>query len=99
MHRAGSGTQLDPPSFESGLSPDRKSLFLPTGGNHMSWDQVKGNWNQVKGKARQMWGDLTDDELDIIEGKREELVGRLQTKYGYTKQKAEEEADNWVRKL
>ena len=40
-----------------------------------------------------MWGDLTDDDLDVIEGKREELVGRLQTKYGYTKEKAEEEAD------
>jgi uncharacterized protein YjbJ (UPF0337 family) len=46
-----------------------------------------------------MWGDLTDDELDVIEGKREELVGRLQARYGYTKEKAEEEADNWVRKL
>ncbi len=40
-----------------------------------------------------MWGDFTDDELDVIEGKREELVGRLQSKYGYTKEKAEEEAD------
>jgi uncharacterized protein YjbJ (UPF0337 family) len=65
----------------------------------MNWDQVKGNWKQVKGKAQQMWGDLTDDELDVIEGKREELVGRLQTRYGYTKEKAEEEADNWVRGL
>ncbi|MGQ0593514.1 MAG: CsbD family protein, partial [Gammaproteobacteria bacterium] len=35
----------------------------------MNWDQVKGNWKQVKGKAQQVWGDLTDDELDIIEGK------------------------------
>ncbi|MBA3493098.1 MAG: CsbD family protein, partial [Gammaproteobacteria bacterium] len=39
----------------------------------MNWDQVKGNWKQVKGKAQQMWGDITDDELDVIEGKREEL--------------------------
>ena len=65
----------------------------------MNWDQVKGSWKQVKGKAQQMWGDLTDDELDTIEGKREELVGRLQAKYGYTKEKAEEEADGWVRRL
>ncbi|MGH8652382.1 MAG: CsbD family protein [Gammaproteobacteria bacterium] len=65
----------------------------------MNWEQVKGNWGQVKGKARQMWGDFTDDELDVIEGKREELVGRLQTKYGYTKETAEEKADDWVRKL
>lgn len=65
----------------------------------MNWDQVEGNWKQLKGKARQVWGDFTDDELDIMEGKREELVGQLQAKYGYTKQKAEEEVDNWARKL
>jgi uncharacterized protein YjbJ (UPF0337 family) len=43
----------------------------------MNWHQVQGSWNQVKGKAKQMWGDLTDDELDTIAGKRDELVGRL----------------------
>jgi uncharacterized protein YjbJ (UPF0337 family) len=53
----------------------------------MNWDQVKGNWKQLKGKAQQVWGDFTDDALDVIEGKREELVGRLQTKYGYTKKR------------
>ncbi|MDQ3774020.1 MAG: CsbD family protein [Pseudomonadota bacterium] len=57
-------------------------------------NQVKGNWKQLKGKAQQTWGNLTDDELDVIEGKREELVGRLQAKYGYTKEKAEQEADS-----
>ncbi len=62
----------------------------------MNWEQVKGNWNQVKGKARQMWGDITDDELDVIAGKREELVGRLQAKYGYTKEDAERKADDWA---
>jgi uncharacterized protein YjbJ (UPF0337 family) len=65
----------------------------------MNWDQVKGNWKQLKGKAQQAWGDLTDDELDVIEGKREELAGKLQAKYGYSKEKAEEEVDNWVQKL
>jgi uncharacterized protein YjbJ (UPF0337 family) len=43
----------------------------------MKWDQVQGSWNHVKGKAKQMWGDLTDDEIDTIAGKRDELVGRL----------------------
>ncbi len=65
----------------------------------MNWDQVTGNWKQVKGKAKQMWGDFTDDELDVMEGKSEELVGRLQTKYGYSKEKAQEEADRWVKSL
>lgn len=62
----------------------------------MNWEQVKGNWTQVKGKARQMWGDITDDELDVIAGKREELIGRLQVKYGYNKERAEREVDNWA---
>jgi uncharacterized protein YjbJ (UPF0337 family) len=65
----------------------------------MNWDQIAGNWKQIKGKVRQQWGDFTDDEIDIIEGKREELVGRLQAKYGYTKEVAEQEADNWMRTL
>lgn len=65
----------------------------------MNWQQVEGNWKQFKGKAQQVWGDFTDDDLDIIEGKREELVGRLQATYGYTKERAEQEADDWVRKL
>ncbi|MGQ0591714.1 MAG: CsbD family protein [Gammaproteobacteria bacterium] len=65
----------------------------------MNWDQVQGSWKQVKGKAKQMWGDLTDDELDTIAGKREELVGRLQLKYGLSKEKAREQADSWIRDL
>jgi len=65
----------------------------------MNWDQVQGNWKQVKGKAKQMWGDFTDDELDVIAGKREELAGRLQAKYGLSKEKAEEQVDDWVKKL
>jgi uncharacterized protein YjbJ (UPF0337 family) len=65
----------------------------------MNWDEARGNWKQIKGKARQMWGDLTDDELDVIEGKREELIGQLQGKYGLSRKKAEEQADTWVRGL
>ena len=65
----------------------------------MNWDQVQGNWKEFKGKAQQVWGDFTDDELDIIQGKREELVGRLQKKYGYTKERAEQEADRWASDL
>ena len=65
----------------------------------MNWDQVEGNWKQFKGKAQQVWGKFTDDDLDVIEGKREELVGRLQKTYGYTKERAEKEADDWATRL
>lgn len=62
----------------------------------MNWDQVKGRWNEMRGQARQKWGDLTDDELDKIEGKREELVGTLQRKYGIGKEEAEKQADEFA---
>ena len=49
----------------------------------MNWDQIEGNWVKAKGKLRQQWGKLTDDDIDVINGKRQELAGRLQERYGY----------------
>lgn len=63
----------------------------------MNWDIAKGNWKQFKGQFQQKWGKLTDDDLDVIAGKREELVGRIQERYGYSKDQAEREADDFVR--
>lgn len=57
----------------------------------MNWDQVKGNWKQFKGQVKQQWGKLTDDDLERIEGERDELAGRIQARYGWAKEKAEEE--------
>lgn len=64
----------------------------------MNWDQIKGNWTQVKGQAQQQWGKLTNDDLDVIEGKREELVGRLQERYGIAKEEAEKQVDDFSKK-
>lgn len=61
----------------------------------MNWDQAKGNWKQFKGQVQQQWGKLTDDDLDVIEGKREELVGRIQKRYGYEKERVEQEVDEF----
>lgn len=61
----------------------------------MNWDQVKGNWKQFKGQAKQKWGKLTDDDLDVIDGKREELAGKIQARYGLAKEKAEKEVDEF----
>jgi uncharacterized protein YjbJ (UPF0337 family) len=69
------------------------------GGAQMNWDQIKGNWNQFKGRVKQQWGDLTDDDLTRIEGRRDELIGRLQERYGYENEQAEEEVRNWERDL
>lgn len=57
----------------------------------MNSDIIKGNWKQVSGRAKAAWGELTDDELDRIGGRRDELVGKLQERYGWERKRAEEE--------
>ncbi|WP_437228034.1 CsbD family protein [Planctomicrobium sp. SH661] len=61
----------------------------------MNWDQVEGNWEQFKGKVRQQWGKLTDNDLEQIKGKRTELAGRIQARYGAEKEKVEQEIDEF----
>jgi uncharacterized protein YjbJ (UPF0337 family) len=62
----------------------------------MNWDTVKGDWKQVSGKVKEQWGKLTDDELTQINGNREQLEGKIQAKYGYAKDKAKKEVDDWL---
>ncbi len=59
-------------------------------------DILKGKWKQFKGEIRSRWGKLTDDELDEIEGNRIKLEGKLQERYGYTREQAREEVDRWL---
>ena len=61
----------------------------------MNWDRVEGNWKQVKGKVKEQWGKLTDDHLDIIAGKRDQLVGKIQENYGVAKDAAEHQVKEW----
>lgn len=61
----------------------------------MNWDQVAGSWMSMKGKVKEQWGRLTDDDLDVIAGKRDQLLGKLQQKYGYSKEEAERQLDRW----
>ncbi|PKH22273.1 hypothetical protein CIG19_13290 [Enterobacterales bacterium CwR94] len=63
----------------------------------MNNDQVGGNWKQFKGKVKEKWGKLTDDDMTVIEGKRDQLVGKIQERYGYAKDQAEKEVDSWER--
>lgn len=65
----------------------------------MNWDEIEGNWKQLKGKARSQWGKLTNDELELINGKRTELTGLLQARYGHAKEQAEREIDLWTKQL
>jgi uncharacterized protein YjbJ (UPF0337 family) len=65
----------------------------------MNWDQVQGKWKQYKGQAKEKWGKLTDDDLDVVDGKRQQLVGRIQERYGIAKDAAEQQADEFVKTL
>ena len=65
----------------------------------MNWDTIEGNWKQMAGKVKQQWGNLTDDDLAKVSGKREELEGVLQTRYGYSKEQVKKELDTWSAKL
>ncbi len=62
----------------------------------MNSDILEGKWNQVKGKVRQKWGDLTDDDLTRIAGKRDELVGLVQERYGRSRAEAEREVNEFL---
>lgn len=63
----------------------------------MNWDKIEGNWKQLKGAAQQHWAKLTDDDLERIAGKREELIGRLQERYGEGRAEVERQVDEWSR--
>jgi uncharacterized protein YjbJ (UPF0337 family) len=63
----------------------------------MNWDRVEGNWKQLKGKAREKWGKLTDSDFEQIAGKKDQLIGRIQERYGITKEEAQKQADEWAK--
>ena len=65
----------------------------------MNWDQVAGNWKQFTGNVKEKWGKLTDNDLTVVAGKRDQLAGLLQQKYGYAKEVAEQEVDDFIKAM
>jgi len=63
----------------------------------MSDDIFKGKWKQLRGQIQQKWGDLTNDDLDRMQGSQTEFEGLLQERYGWTKERAREEVNNFMR--
>ena len=61
----------------------------------MNEDTIGGNWKQFKGKVKEAWGKLTDDDLDVINGKREPMVGKMQERYGIARDEAEKQVKDW----
>ena len=62
----------------------------------MNRESLRGNWNQLKGRIRRQWGKLTDDELDVIKGDQEILIGKIQEHYGRSRDEAEREVREWL---
>jgi uncharacterized protein YjbJ (UPF0337 family) len=61
----------------------------------MNWNQIEGKWKQYRGQGKEKWGQLTDDELDVIAGNRDKLVGKIQEKHGLNQEEAERQLDDW----
>ena len=61
----------------------------------MNWDRIEGEWKQFKGLVKEKWGKLTDSDLEVIAGKKDQLIGKLQEKYGITKEEAERQVRDW----
>ena len=64
----------------------------------MNWDRIQGSWKQVTGQAKEQWGKLTDDDLDVVGGRRDQLAGKIQERYGVAKEDAEKQISEWERK-
>jgi uncharacterized protein YjbJ (UPF0337 family) len=62
----------------------------------MDWNRVEGNWKQAKGKVKETWGNLTNDDLDKIAGRRDQLEGKIQERYGIAKDQARKDIDTWL---
>ena len=65
----------------------------------MNWDQIEGQWKQYRGRFKEKWGKLTDDDLDVIDGRRQQLVGRLQERYGIAREAAEEQVSEFIKSV
>jgi uncharacterized protein YjbJ (UPF0337 family) len=83
------GTDIDPP-------PERLERHLNREAA-MADPYLKGRWNELKGRVKERWGELTNDDIDRIEGRRDQLVGAIQQHYGKTRDQVEKEVERWER--
>ena len=63
----------------------------------MNSDQLQGKWRELKGAVKERWGKLTDDDLDVISGQQEQLIGRIQNRYGVAKEAAQKQVEEWMK--
>jgi uncharacterized protein YjbJ (UPF0337 family) len=88
--------------MKSSCAPERATVlqeaFVTHQGMNMNWDRIEGNWKQVTGRVKEQWGKLTDDDLDVIGGRRDQLAGKIQEHYGLAKDEAEKQLTEWQKK-
>lgn len=65
----------------------------------MNWDRIEGNWKQVAGQVKENWGKLTDVDIAEMSGKREQLEGKIQARYGYAEDQVKKEVDDWLGRM
>jgi uncharacterized protein YjbJ (UPF0337 family) len=65
----------------------------------MNWDEIEGQWKQMTGTLKSRWAKLTDDDVQNVAGKRDQLVGKIQERYGILKERAEHQVDAWIADL
>jgi uncharacterized protein YjbJ (UPF0337 family) len=90
----------DVKTIGAATSPLSRALILiqtTTGEITMNWERIEGNWKQAKGKAKEQWGKLTDDDMDVVAGRRDQLAGKIQERYGIAKEEAEKQLGAWER--
>src|SRR5271167_2627705 len=84
------------PSSESGCEQGRRCQIKEA---FMNWDQMEGKWKQYSGKLKEKWGKLTDDDLTVIHGKRDQLAGKIEERYGIAKEEAQKQVEEFNRFL
>jgi uncharacterized protein YjbJ (UPF0337 family) len=82
-----------------GTSTHAVRFLSTTGENAMDWNRIEGNWKQFKGNVKEKWGKLTDDDINVINGRRDQLEGKLQERYGLAKDQARKDVDDWFATL
>jgi uncharacterized protein YjbJ (UPF0337 family) len=65
----------------------------------MDWDRIEGNWKQAKGQVREKWAQLTDNDLEQVNGRRDQLEGKIQERYGIAKDRVRLEVDAWLKTM
>jgi uncharacterized protein YjbJ (UPF0337 family) len=65
----------------------------------MDWDRIEGNWKQAKGKVREKWAQLTDNDLELVNGRRDQLEGKIQERYGIAKDRVRQDVDAWLKSM